>query len=216
MHIIRTLPQTVYVALSGGIDSVVLFHFLRKKYNVIAVHHVHDNEYAQKELEFVEELCNKTNTDLLVNKVNLVKNPKDSKEEAWRKSRYEYFRQVDGTVCTGHTLDDMVEWYLFTAMHGEGRFMEYAHANVVRPFICTKKEEIIDFANKNNISWLEDPSNLDINFAVRNRIRHEILPSALLVNPGLYKTVKTKFLKKLQRQLSTNLKENNVSGKISI
>ena len=137
--------------------------------------------------------------------INTIIEPRNialSKEEDWRTARYKFFTSLDELVCTGHTLDDMVEWYLFTSLMGEGRYMEYAHSNVVRPFICTKKSDILEYAIKHNISWLEDPSNKDANFAARNRIRYEILPAALKVNPGLYKTVSNRFQLKYKRGMN--------------
>ncbi len=201
MHVFRSLPKNVYVAVSGGVDSMVLLHFLQQKnHNVFATHYVHGNEYSDKEFEFVYNACEDMGITLSINiDPALQRDLKKSQEEQWRDDRYAYFKEIDGTVCTGHTLDDMVEWYLFTSLHGEGRYMEYRHANIVRPFICTKKIDILEYAYKHKILHLEDPSNADVEFAARNRIRHEIMPAALKVNPGLYKTVQKKFEQKFLR-----------------
>jgi tRNA(Ile)-lysidine synthase len=77
--------------------------------------------------------------------------------------------------------------------------MEYSHANVIRPFLATRKSELIDYAQTHQIPWLEDPSNQDVEFAARNRIRHDMLPSALLVNPGLHNMVRKRIIEKLGR-----------------
>ena len=196
MNILRTLPKDVTVALSGGIDSVVLLHFLSKKHNVTAAHYVHNNKYAEKEYVFVQQLCNNYKIDLIVEAQVDPMPANCGKEKYWRDGRYKFFKSLDAPVCTGHTLDDMVAWYLMTCMRGEGHLMTYDNGNVVRPFICTKKEELIDYAKKHNLEWLEDPSNADVEFTQRNRVVNKILPEALKVNPGLYSTIKNKFLKK--------------------
>lgn len=198
MHVFRSLPKTVFVAVSGGVDSMVLLHFLMEKgHTVLPTHYIHNSEYADKEFEFVYNECTALGLTLSANPdLAEQRDPKNSQEEQWRKDRYKYFKEINGTVCTGHTYNDLVEWYLFTSLHGEGRYMEYSHANVVRPFILTRKEEILEYAYKHKILYLEDPSNADVEFAARNRIRHNILPEALKVNPGLYTTVRKKFEQK--------------------
>jgi tRNA(Ile)-lysidine synthase TilS/MesJ len=78
--------------------------------------------------------------------------------------------------------------------------MEYSHANVVRPFLTTKKSEFRAHADKYVLKWLEDESNSDVDFAVRNRIRHDILPLALQVNPGLFNMVKRRIAERILTQ----------------
>lgn len=201
MQIVRTLPQTVIVALSGGVDSIALLHFLRlnTKRTVIAAHFVHDNEYAERELKLVKTVCSENNINLITKVQSTPLPPKTSKEAHWRTCRYEFFKSLPYTVCTGHTLDDATEWYVFTALNGEGHYMEYKNENVVKPFITTKKSELIKFAIDNNHTWLEDESNTDVDFAARNRIRHNILPEALKVNPGLHNMVRSRILAKLDK-----------------
>lgn len=198
MNILKTLPKSVYVAISGGVDSSVLLHFLRKKYNVTAVHYVHNSPYAEAEANFVSDVCNVMSIPLIVGRQTEEMKSGDSQEAFWRKGRYDFFKSIDGTVCTGHTLDDAAEWYLFSSLRGQGHFMEYSHENICRPFLCIRKEDILAYANENNIFWLEDPSNGDVEFAKRNMIRHELMPVALKVNPGLHNVVRKNILRKVR------------------
>lgn len=199
MQVIRTLPDRVAVAVSGGVDSLVMLHWLRQRRDVFAVHYVHDSDYAEQERAFVKAFCSSHGIELVCETQDPASRRGLSQEEYWRKSRYEFFKKFDVPVCTGHTLDDAVEWYLFTAFNGEGRYMEYSHANVVRPFIATRKVDLVDYAVLNSLDWLDDPSNQDANFAARNRIRHCILPEALKVNPGLYNMVRRRVVEKLEK-----------------
>lgn len=197
MQILRSLNEKeIAVAVSGGLDSLSVLHWMKQRKRTIAVHYVHDSPFALTELEFVERFCYDNAIPLLTAKQKQGRPLGVSQEEYWRNGRYNFFRNLPFTVCTGHTLDDAVEWYLFSSFHGQGRYMDYRHDNVIRPFITTKKTEIMDYAARNKLEWLEDPSNQDVNFASRNRIRHEILPLALQINPGLYNMVKKRINEK--------------------
>lgn len=201
LQVIRTLPQEIGVAVSGGIDSMVLLSFLHanKRNTVTAVHYVHDSEYAEHELEFVDQYCIEHGIDLLVGHQVKTSQAGLSKEEYWRNGRYDFFKSLNMPICTAHTLDDVVETYLFTSMHGEGRFMNYSHANVIRPLFTSKKSQLIEYAEKFNVPYMNDPSNQDVDFAVRNRIRHNILPEVLKVNPGLFNMVRKRVIERMER-----------------
>ena len=195
------------VAVSGGIDSVVLLHYLRRKFrqnfkskNISIVHFNHCNDFAQDELYFVTQLASELKLPLLLGTPSRQRNKNESQEEYWRACRYEFFKSLNMQIATGHTLDDAVEWYLFTSFNGEGHLMPYEHANIIRPFLITEKEKIKKYAERNNIVWHEDATNSDENFAARNRIRNIILPEVLKINPGLGKVIKKKLLVKWRKQ----------------
>ena len=200
MQVLKTLPAHIGVAVSGGLDSLVALHWLNQRRDVVAVHYIHDSEFAATEHEFVQKFCSEFGIVLITAKQTPSSQSGLSREEYWRNGRYEFFKGIPMPVCTGHTLDDAVEWYLFTSLHGQGRYMEYSHANVVRPFLTTKKSDFRAHADKYALKWLEDESNSDVNFAVRNRIRHDILPLALQVNPGLFNMVKRRIAERTLTQ----------------
>ena len=200
MQVLKTLPAHIGVAVSGGLDSLVALHWLNQRRDVVAVHYIHDSEFAATEHEFVQKFCSEFGIVLITAKQTPSSQSGLSREEYWRNGRYEFFKSVPMPVCTGHSLDDAVEWYLFTSLHGQGRYMEYSHANVVRPFLTTKKSDFRAHADKYALKWLEDESNSDVNFAVRNRSRHDILPLALQVNPGLVNMVKRRIAERTLTQ----------------
>jgi len=197
MQVLKTLHDHVAVAVSGGVDSLVLLHWLSQRRQVTAVHYQHDSDFAEQEYVFVAEFCQIRGINLITQTQRPTPRPGLSQEEYWRRGRYEFFKSVSLPVCTGHTLDDAVEWYLFSALNGQGHYMEYSHANVVRPFLITRKSKLVEYAISNHVEWLEDTSNSNVDFAVRNRIRHEIMPAALKVNPGLYNMVRKRIVKKV-------------------
>jgi tRNA(Ile)-lysidine synthase len=115
--------------------------------------------------------------------------PKDkSYEEFWREERYQYLSTL-GPVLTAHHLDDAVETYLWSAMHGKPKVPKLIRGNVIRPFLTTPKSEFISWCKRKELTWCEDLSNEDERYT-RNYIRKNLVPHAFHVNPGLRKTVK--------------------------
>lgn len=192
LNVLRTLPKHLYVAFSGGVDSCVLAHLAQSKgIEVTLLHYHHGNALADLELSFTEAYARQVGLPLIVERCT--QPVQGSREKFWRDSRYAFFKSVGGTVAVGANLDDAVEWYLLTSLRGRGEFMPYSHANVVRPLLLVEKAKILAYAAHHGLQWFEDPNNADADFTARNKIRHEILPKCLEVNPGLYSTVKKKI-----------------------
>lgn len=189
----------VFVACSGGVDSVALALALRQTEDVTLAFFDHGNDLAWQEEAFIDDFAKKHDFPVVKGRSDGVIPAGQSKEAFWRAERYAWFKTLPGPVATGHTLDDAVEWYLFTCMHGEGRFMPHQHDNVVRPFLLTEKEKLIALCKQHAVSWFEDPTNQDAGFAARNRIRHKILPEVMTVNPGIFKVVKKKIAQRESR-----------------
>lgn len=197
MNVFRKLPKKIAVAVSGGVDSMAALHILLDKgHDITIAHYVHDSSFSTDELSFVFSVAEDLKLPIILDKQMSSSNTGESKEEYWRIGRYKFFRALNIPVVVGHTLDDAVEWYLFAALNGKIQLMEYEHANVVRPFILQRKQALVDYLVGKNVTWLEDESNADVSFARRNRIRHELLPAALEINPGIYNMVKRMILKK--------------------
>ena len=189
--------KTITVALSGGIDSMVLADFLGIKHNIECAFFNHGNEFDAEAEKFVKSVCKQNNWKLTVGSLTRERNNTESLEEFWRNERYKFLDQFSHVV-TGHTLDDSVETYIHSALHGQPKVIPYTRANIERPFLLTKKTDIVKWATKRNLRWFEDESNSQI-VHTRNFIRHVLLPNALKVNPGLHKVVKriieTKLIK---------------------
>lgn len=198
----RKLPECVTVAFSGGVDSVVLVDRLQRQgHKVTLAFQDHGNDFSPKEFEFVNNYARDHKLLLLINKPG--ETTSTSKEANWRNMRYKFFHTLSGTVVTGHHLDDALEHYIMTCARGQGHFMEYRNINVVRPFICTKKSDIVKYAIENDLNWLEDPSNEDVEFTPRNKVRHKIVPLMLEINPGLHETVRRNIMRK-ENELDKN------------
>ena len=189
--------KEIGVAISGGVDSVALVKYLmKKKFNVTLFFFDHKNDYSQTEFEWVLKFTCENSLKLIVGNNTEPAEIGVSKEDYWRRCRYKFLNSQEMTIATAHTLDDVVEWYLFTCCHGEGHVMPYQTGNIIRPFLLTRKDKIIKYCLDRDIRWLEDKSNEDFEFAARNRIRHKIIPEILKINPGIHKVLKKKLMTK--------------------
>jgi tRNA(Ile)-lysidine synthase len=168
--------------------------FLRRSRNVTAAFYHHGTVYCDRAEEMVAQYCQQHNLPLQVEAAVCTQVPKgQSQEEYWRNNRYGYLDNLPGAVVTAHTLDDVVETYLMGALHGTPKLIPHVRNQVIRPFLTTKKADLVRWAERYHVPWYECPSNLDTRH-MRNHVRHNILPQALIVNPGLSKTVRKMVL----------------------
>ena len=158
-------------------------------------HFDHGTPHGKVAKRFVESYCRDYGIEFLESYVTRQRGEDESPEEYWRNERVSWLHSLPGTVVTAHHLDDAVEWWIFSSLNGTGRLIPSSNRNIIRPFLWAPKSEIIRWANKNKVPHVVDESNSDLRYA-RNRIRRNILPEALQVNPGLYKVVKKKLQEK--------------------
>jgi len=184
----------VVVGISGGCDSVFLFHCLEKlrkkrRLTLTAAHYNHctRGEESEEDERFVTSLCKKMNVPLVAGRWEHSGNGRVSEEKA-RDARYQFFEKVCRSVganklALAHTFDDDAETILFRLLRGSGlqglRGIPYERElgpyRVIRPLKEIAREEIRDYLQRKGISWREDSSNQDRSYR-RNRIRHELLP----------------------------------------
>lgn len=164
---------------------------------VRVLHFDHGTPHASEARAFLEGHCKASGLDLVVSGLQRVKAVGESLEEFWRLERLRFFKEQSGygPIVTAHHLDDAVEWWIFTSLHGDPRVMPVTNRDtgIVRPFLTTEKSELIDWCVKRSIPFIQDPSNNSRDY-MRNRIRHDIMPHALSVNPGLKKVVRKKIM----------------------
>ncbi len=200
IKILGKIPsEKFYLACSGGIDSAVALDFLLRypKNDMHILYFNHGTEHAQEAEQFVRNKCKELNIPLTVGNILIKeKSENQSWEEYWRKERYRFFNTFVAPIITAHHLNDSCEWYLFSALHGKGKLIPYQNGNVIRPFLLTSKKDILNWAERKNVEYIDDPSNKDEKY-MRNLIRHKIMPLARMVNPGLEKVMRKKYLKKL-------------------
>ncbi len=203
----------IAVGLSGGADSVALLRVLvarsRELGLVIHAAHLHHGlrgEEADGDLAFARDLAVRLGLSFHEAYVDVAKESQadpakgkvaESLEEAARRVRYAWFRQLLATgeidaVATAHTLDDQAETVLAKFLRGawtEGLAgispkLDFAEGSVVRPLLGTTRTEVEAYLHALGQEWREDSSNRHLTFT-RNRIRHELLPLLTEWNPRL-------------------------------
>ena len=188
------IPRSIYLACSGGVDSMACLNFLNRNHNVTVLHYNHGTSHADKAQRFVENYCQKNNINYLLGGVKGTIPPGRSKEDFWREQRYKFFDNfTDKPLITCHHLDDCVETWIFSSLHGTGKWIPYRRNHIIRPFRLTRKRDFELWLNLNNIDYISDDSNNELCYN-RNYIRHQMMPHVLHVNPGIYKTLYKKVV----------------------
>ncbi len=190
-------PGRVLLGLSGGADSVALFHLLRRLaldegFALFAAHVHHGlREAADEEAQFVSDLCHSAGIRLAVKHVKVAR--QGSLEAAAREARYaalEEARQAFDcpVIALAHHADDQAETMMLHLLHGAGPTglagMRPFDRGLWRPLLELRKEKLTDFLKANGLSWREDESNLDTRHQ-RNAIRLQLMPLMQSMQPRL-------------------------------
>lgn len=189
------LPRHFYLACSGGVDSMACLDFLSKNHDVTVLHYNHGTAHGHIAERFVRGFCYKRRINYHVGVNREPPPPGLSREAFWREKRYNFLNDYSNApIVTCHHLDDCVETWVWSCMHGNPRTIPYRRKSVIRPFRLTRKRDFQLWCDMHNVPYVEDESNEDIHYT-RNYIRREMMPSVLKVNPGIHKTVKKIILK---------------------
>lgn len=211
------------VALSGGLDSVVLLHLFSRLVNHgLTAHHVHHglSDNAEQWVQFCTELTGSLAVPLLVSRVTLDKTGRTSLEALARDKRYaalkEGFNQQSYLV-TAHHQDDQLETVLLALKRGAGLTglqgivakQSLTIGFLIRPLLNFSREQLEDYAQQFSLTWIEDESNTDQQFD-RNFIRHSITPLLKQRWPAITKTVaRSASHCQSQQQLINELSESD-------
>ena len=180
--------KTMTLALSGGVDSVVLLHLLHQLQNrqnfTLKASHVHHglSKNADKWVKFCEKLCTKLSVPLDVHYIKLPQKKSLGIEGEARQLRYEKLLQSKtDLVVLAHHEDDQAETFLLQLIRGAGvkGLSSMAHFDdsrrLWRPLLNASRTDIETYAKKHKLKWIEDESNQNIDFD-RNFIRSKVLP----------------------------------------
>ncbi len=185
--------EKIGLAVSGGLDSVVLLHLfyqLKEEWNlhVVVLHFDHMlRQESRLDAEFVAEICRKNHLSLGTDQADVAAyavEHKQSIEMAARECRYAFFQRMHNKyqlnkIATAHNANDQAETVLFHIMRGSGLDglcgIPVQRDFFIRPLLFAQREELHDYAVAHGLRWREDHSNQDESFT-RNRIRHALLP----------------------------------------
>lgn len=176
------------VAVSGGVDSVVLLHKLTQrksdKIEYVVAHLNHGmRDEAGDDAEFVRKLAEQYNCQFELGEAILGSH---ASEATARTARYAFLRNVQtmykaDAIVTAHHQDDLLETMIINMLRGTGPRglmpMQY-RKDVLRPLIHRKKVDLLDYAKEHGLEWREDSTNSDTRY-LRNHVRHNILPKYL-------------------------------------
>ncbi len=195
--------KKVTVAVSGGADSMALLEVLlelKDELNIelSAAHFNHKirGEEAERDEQFVRDVCQKAGVELAVGSGDVPRFAKDnhlSVELAARKLRYRFFESLDtDVIATAHHAGDNLETVLLnltrgTALSGlcgippkRGRF--------IRPLILCTRDEIEEYCSERGISFVTDSTNLCDDYT-RNKLRHNVVPVLEGINSAVEASV---------------------------
>ncbi len=189
--------KKIVLAVSGGIDSMVLMHLLMRSGYTFSVAHCNfqlRGQESDKDEEFVKMTCQEHYIPYFINRFETQKYAdlhKKSIQIAARELRYNWFDELMHTngydfLLTAHHIDDSAETFLINFTRGTGleglTGIPQQNKNILRPLLPFSREEIERYAQENSVSWREDSSNASDKY-FRNKIRHHILPILKELNP---------------------------------
>lgn len=226
-HIIQDFPfllnSKLLLAVSGGVDSIVLAHLCYKSGLHIALAHCNFNlrgEESDADEKFVVDFANNLNVEVFIESFDTrtyVKENKVSTQIAARELRYEWFNELCTAlnfdyILTAHQADDNLETFLINLSRGTGldglTGIPSINNNIVRPLLPFTREDVLQYAEENELKWREDSSNQETKY-LRNKFRHEVIPRLKEINPALllnfHKTVS--YLKGTSEILENHIAE---------
>jgi tRNA(Ile)-lysidine synthase len=210
------VPAGKYIiAVSGGVDSMVLLDILRQKSSLELVV-AHFNHGIRGDSAEDEHLVRKSAEKYgLTFEVGYGKLGKNSSEEKARKSRYKFLESVKtkylaNGIITAHHQDDLIETALINILRGSGHRGLVAmrtNPSVIRPLVHIPKSELIEYAKEHKLEWHDDYTNEDEKY-LRNYIRKNILNS-------LTHDKRTKIISNIEKVAENIAEKDDIIAKIS-
>lgn len=222
----------IAIALSGGVDSIVLFHLLvteyKDSYKELVVFHINHGlrEESYEEAEFVERFVKDFDVKFYKEELNMSGLERDShtsEEMLARELRYQAFNKMaklEGVtkLLTAHHKNDQVENILMRLLTGRSidhslaiyEEIEMAGLTIYRPLLNSLKAELEEYARENNLHYYVDATNFDTDYT-RNNIRHNIVPLLNDINSGSFDNL-INFANYYQN-INNNLKKAILSNK---
>ena len=222
----------IAIALSGGVDSIVLFHLLvteyKDSYKQLVVFHINHGlrQESYEEAEFVEKFVKDFDVKFYKEELSMSDLERDShtsEEMLARELRYQAFNKMaklEGVtkLLTAHHKNDQVENILMRLLTGRSidhslaicEEVEMAGLTIYRPLLNSLKAELEEYARENNLHYYVDATNFDTDYT-RNNIRHNIVPLLNDINSGSFDNL-INFANYYQN-INNNLKKAILSNK---
>ena len=190
--------KKLFLAVSGGLDSMVLLHLFNQLPYEIAVLHCNFQLRGLESFgdqDFIQNYCDQNNIPIFTTQFDteaFAKDYKLSTQVAARELRYSWFYELLETkkfdfILTAHHADDNLETFIINLTRGTGldglTGIPEQNDKIIRPLLPFSRDEILTYAEENTIQWREDSSNAS-NKYLRNKIRHDLVPMLKEINPA--------------------------------
>jgi len=230
------------IAISGGVDSVVLAHLCSELNLNFSLAHCNFNlrgEESNADEDFVLDLAEQLEVEVFIENFDTqayANEHKRSIQMAARELRYDWFAELAEQlqfdyILTAHHADDNLETFLINFTRGTGlnglTGIPMINDNIVRPLLPFSRETIEAYARKEAIKWQEDSSNSSRKY-LRNKLRHEVVPILKEINPQLLDSFQSTIvnlndtadiveesLNAVAKRAITNIDDNGITYKIS-
>ncbi|MDD3667975.1 MAG: tRNA lysidine(34) synthetase TilS, partial [Bacteroidales bacterium] len=195
--------QTILLAVSGGIDSMILCDLFLKSNFKFAIAHCNFHlrgEESNRDERFVREYAQKNNIKIHVkdfDTYSYMKEKGKSMQVSAREMRYSWFNELlkeEGYsyIATGHHIDDSIETFFMNILRGTGiaglhGILQKVNL-VIHPLLFTGRAEIVNYQKENKLEFVEDSSNATTKYT-RNKIRHELIPLVKEIAPNFDKII---------------------------
>ncbi|HUQ18640.1 MAG TPA: tRNA lysidine(34) synthetase TilS [Gemmatimonadaceae bacterium] len=181
----------VLLAVSGGIDSMVLMHAAaaiprhRRPTFVVASFDHGTGIPARRALDLVRRRAKGLDFPFVAGHAATAA----TTEHEWRVARWGFLREqaaiIGGPIATAHTLDDQIETVFMRILRDagpRGLAALYAETEIIRPFLSLRRTDIARYAEQHDVGYADDPTNAMRNH-LRNRVRHDLLPAIAKLRP---------------------------------
>ncbi|GAA3629177.1 tRNA lysidine(34) synthetase TilS [Flavivirga jejuensis] len=193
------------ITISGGVDSIVLTHLCHQLNLNITLAHCNFNlrgKESDADEDFVLQLAEELDIEIFIESFDTETYSNEKKlstQMAARKLRYDWFQELAvqlqfDYILTAHHADDNLETFLINLSRGTGidglTGIPEVNNNIVRPLLTTPRESIETYAKENHLKWREDSSNTSTKY-LRNKLRHDVIPTLKEINPQLLQNFKS-------------------------
>jgi tRNA(Ile)-lysidine synthase len=232
----------ILLAVSGGIDSMVMAHLFLKINAQTGIAHCNFNlrgSESDEDEEFVKHFASSHNIPFYsgsFDTTGFASEERISIQMAARELRYRWFEEIRhknnySCISVAHNLNDNVETFLINLTRGTGiaglTGMKPKHKNIIRPLLFASRNAIVNYSSLHQVGFREDKSNSEIKYT-RNKVRHVIIPQFREINPSFETTI-TETAERLNeineivtshiagiRERISIIRDNNIAFKINV